>query len=60
MNWETPEKHGGADIVDFRFNAIITEEFRLADAVGWASLCRTHRVWLAMRSHYGSGAAPGI
>jgi len=34
LGWEMPEEYGGAGIIDFRFNAIMTEEFWLSGAVG--------------------------
>lgn len=34
LGWEMPEQYGGAGVVDFRFNAIITEEFWLTGSVG--------------------------
>jgi alkylation response protein AidB-like acyl-CoA dehydrogenase len=34
LGWEMPEKFGGSDTIDFRFNAIMTEEFWLSGAVG--------------------------
>ncbi|KRD05760.1 acyl-CoA dehydrogenase [Mycobacterium sp. Root265] len=34
IGWELPEQYGGAAIHDFRFNAIMTEEFHATGAVG--------------------------
>ncbi len=34
IGWELPEQFGGAGIKDFRFNAIMTEEFHATGAVG--------------------------
>lgn len=34
IGWELPEQYGGAGIKDFRFNAIMTEEFHATGAVG--------------------------
>lgn len=34
LGWEMPEAYGGAGIIDFRFNAILTEEFWLTGSVG--------------------------
>ncbi len=34
IGWEMPEEYGGAGIKDFRFNAIVNEEFWLTGAVG--------------------------
>jgi alkylation response protein AidB-like acyl-CoA dehydrogenase len=34
IGWELPEAYGGAGIKDFRFNAIMTEEFHATGAVG--------------------------
>lgn len=34
IGWELPERFGGAGIKDFRFNAIMTEEFHSTGAVG--------------------------
>ncbi|MBF4997350.1 acyl-CoA dehydrogenase family protein [Nocardia sp. BSTN01] len=34
LGWEVPEEFGGAGIVDFRFNAILDEEFWLTGSVG--------------------------
>ena len=34
IGWEMPEEYGGAGIKDFRFNAIVNEEFYMAGAVG--------------------------
>ena len=34
IGWELPELYGGAGIKDFRFNAIMTEEFHATGAVG--------------------------
>jgi alkylation response protein AidB-like acyl-CoA dehydrogenase len=34
IGWEMPEEYGGAGIKDFRFNAIVDEEFWLTGAVG--------------------------
>lgn len=34
IGWELPERYGGAGIKDFRFNAIMTEEFHATGAVG--------------------------
>lgn len=34
IGWELPEQYGGAAITDFRFNAIMTEEFHHTGAVG--------------------------
>ncbi|BCQ07266.1 acyl-CoA dehydrogenase [Mycobacterium heckeshornense] len=34
LGWEMPEEYGGAGIVDFRFNAIVNEEFWLTGSVG--------------------------
>lgn len=34
IGWELPERFGGAGIKDFRFNAIMTEEFHATGAVG--------------------------
>ena len=34
LGWERPEEYGGADIKDFRFNAIISEEYNATGSVG--------------------------
>mgnify|MGYP000007453062 CR=1 FL=1 len=34
IGWEMPEEFGGADIQDFRFNAILNEEYHATGAVG--------------------------
>jgi alkylation response protein AidB-like acyl-CoA dehydrogenase len=34
LGWEMPEEYGGADIKDFRFNAIISEEYNATGSVG--------------------------
>ncbi|ARE37755.1 acyl-CoA dehydrogenase (plasmid) [Rhodococcus sp. BH4] len=34
LGWEMPEEFGGSNIKDFRFNAILTEEFHGTGAVG--------------------------
>ncbi|MFF0499936.1 acyl-CoA dehydrogenase family protein [Nocardia aobensis] len=34
LGWEVPEEFGGAGIVDFRFNAILDEEFWMTGSVG--------------------------
>ncbi|MCK0517354.1 acyl-CoA dehydrogenase family protein [Williamsia sp. DF01-3] len=34
IGWEMPEKFGGADIQDFRFNAILNEEYHATGSVG--------------------------
>lgn len=34
IGWEMPEQYGGMGIKDFRFNAIVNEEFWLSGAVG--------------------------
>ncbi|GAB92260.1 acyl-CoA dehydrogenase family protein [Gordonia rhizosphera] len=34
LGWEMPEEYGGADIQDFRFNAILNEEYHASGAVG--------------------------
>jgi alkylation response protein AidB-like acyl-CoA dehydrogenase len=34
LGWEMPEEYGGAGILDFRFNAIMSEEFWLTGSVG--------------------------
>ncbi|MDT5188445.1 MAG: hypothetical protein QOI28_696, partial [Mycobacterium sp.] len=34
IGWELPENYGGSGIKDFRFNAIMTEEFHATGAVG--------------------------
>jgi alkylation response protein AidB-like acyl-CoA dehydrogenase len=34
LGWEMPEEYGGSGIVDFRFNAILNEEFWLTGSVG--------------------------
>jgi alkylation response protein AidB-like acyl-CoA dehydrogenase len=34
LGWEMPEQYGGAGIVDFRFNAVLNEEFWLTGSVG--------------------------
>lgn len=34
IGWEMPEEYGGADIKDFRFNAILNEEYHATGAVG--------------------------
>jgi alkylation response protein AidB-like acyl-CoA dehydrogenase len=34
LGWEMPEAYGGADVIDFRFNAIVNEEFWLTGSVG--------------------------
>lgn len=34
LGWEVPEEFGGAGIVDFRFNAILDEEFWMTGTVG--------------------------
>jgi alkylation response protein AidB-like acyl-CoA dehydrogenase len=34
LGWEMPEAYGGAGIIDFRFNAIVNEEFWLTGSVG--------------------------
>lgn len=34
LGWEMPEEFGGAGIVDFRFNAILNEEYWLTGTVG--------------------------
>lgn len=34
LGWELPEKYGGLGIKDFRYNAIVSEEFHLRGAVG--------------------------
>ncbi|MCW2751143.1 MAG: Acyl-CoA dehydrogenase, long-chain specific [Aeromicrobium sp.] len=34
VGWEAPEEYGGLGIKDFRYNAIMTEEFHLTGAVG--------------------------
>ncbi|EHB50292.1 Long-chain-acyl-CoA dehydrogenase [Mycolicibacterium rhodesiae JS60] len=34
IGWEMPEEYGGAGIKDFRFNAIVDEEYWLTGAVG--------------------------
>ena len=34
LGWEMPEAYGGADTIDFRFNAILNEEFWLTGSVG--------------------------
>ena len=34
LGWEMPEAYGGADTIDFRFNAVLNEEFWLTGTVG--------------------------
>ncbi len=34
LGWEMPEEYGGADMQDFRFNAILNEEYHATGAVG--------------------------
>lgn len=34
LAWEMPEQYGGTGIIDFRFNAVLIEEFWLSGAVG--------------------------
>jgi alkylation response protein AidB-like acyl-CoA dehydrogenase len=34
LGWEMPEQYGGAEILDFRFNAILNEEFWMTGSVG--------------------------
>jgi alkylation response protein AidB-like acyl-CoA dehydrogenase len=34
IGWEMPEQYGGADITDFRFNAILNEEYWATGTVG--------------------------
>ena len=34
LGWEMPEEYGGADLKDFRFNAILNEEYHATGAVG--------------------------
>jgi alkylation response protein AidB-like acyl-CoA dehydrogenase len=34
IGWEMPEEYGGADLVDFRFNAILNEEYWATGTVG--------------------------
>ncbi|WP_405136504.1 acyl-CoA dehydrogenase family protein [Nocardia sp. NBC_01388] len=34
LGWEMPEEYGGSDIKDFRFNAILNEEFHATGTVG--------------------------
>ncbi|MET7772570.1 acyl-CoA dehydrogenase family protein [Nocardia sp. NPDC005366] len=34
LGWEMPEEYGGADIKDFRFNAILNEEYHATGSVG--------------------------
>jgi alkylation response protein AidB-like acyl-CoA dehydrogenase len=34
LGWEMPEEYGGAGVIDFRFNAIVNEEFWLTGSVG--------------------------
>jgi alkylation response protein AidB-like acyl-CoA dehydrogenase len=34
LGWEMPEEYGGAEILDFRFNAILNEEFWMTGTVG--------------------------
>jgi len=34
LGWEMPEEYGGAGVIDFRFNAILNEEFWLTGSVG--------------------------
>jgi alkylation response protein AidB-like acyl-CoA dehydrogenase len=34
IGWEMPEEYGGADITDFRFNAILNEEYWATGTVG--------------------------
>ena len=34
IGWEMPEEYGGADIQDFRFNAILNEEYHATGSVG--------------------------
>src|ERR1700746_2942214 len=35
LGWEAPEEYGGAGIRDFRYNAIMTEEFIATGSVGF-------------------------
>ncbi|MGW3967637.1 acyl-CoA dehydrogenase family protein [Amycolatopsis sp. NPDC005003] len=34
LGWEVPEEYGGSGVADFRFNAILTEEYWASGAVG--------------------------
>jgi alkylation response protein AidB-like acyl-CoA dehydrogenase len=34
LGWEAPEEYGGAGVRDFRFNAVLTEEYWASGAVG--------------------------
>ncbi|WP_410612360.1 acyl-CoA dehydrogenase family protein [Amycolatopsis sp. lyj-109] len=34
LGWEVPEEYGGSGVADFRFNAIVTEEYWASGAVG--------------------------
>ena len=34
LGWEAPEKFGGQDVKDFRYNAIMTEEMHATGTVG--------------------------
>jgi alkylation response protein AidB-like acyl-CoA dehydrogenase len=34
LGWEMPEEYGGSGVSDFRFNAIVTEEYWLTGSVG--------------------------